>query len=284
MKSRPARRTLLSMAFALACAATAAQAVAPPSARAADQPATGAATAKTDVATAAIDPATAIPMFGDLPAAAAEAATSAAPGAEKIGGNAPLRRRGAGSASSAAPSGQAAPSDSSSWLRTVLSLAAVTGLILLLAWGYRAVMRGAGGAWLARPRQPAVLDVLARTAVTQRLGLCLVRVGPRMVLVGVGTDRLTALDVIDDADLTAKLAGHLAAPHGAASRTAPDPAEIPDFRQMLAREADESLGAPADSHAISADEPESADDVRLLRLRGQLSGALQRLRAAAGAE
>lgn len=207
----------------------------------------------------------AISMFGDPPPA-----TSGS-------GATPVRRHG-GSAATRAPTGTAGGTDAGNWLRTVLSLGAVTGLILLLAWGYRGVMRSTGAAWLGRSRQPAVLDVLARTSLTPKLGICLVRVGPRMVLVGVGADQLTALDVIDDADLTAKLAGRIATPAAehADARDAAQSATARDFQQLLAQESEDSLNASADR------EPESPDGVRLLQLRGQLSGALRRLRAAAG--
>ncbi|RMF81313.1 MAG: hypothetical protein D6744_07280, partial [Planctomycetota bacterium] len=92
------------------------------------------------------------------------------------------------------------------WWRSIGSLAAVVALIVLLAWGYRAA---ATSGWniVGRPRRPGVVQVISRAALSPRQSICLVRVGPRMVLVGVTADHVRPLDVIDDAALVAQLAG-----------------------------------------------------------------------------
>lgn len=96
---------------------------------------------------------------------------------------------------------------STSWVRSTASLAGVVALIVLLAWGYRTFAGGGRLALAGRARRPGLIEVISRTSLSARQSLCLVRVGPRLVLVGVSGDRLSALDVIDDADLTARLAG-----------------------------------------------------------------------------
>ena len=92
------------------------------------------------------------------------------------------------------------------WARTIGSLAAVVALIMLLAWGYRAV---AGGplSLAGRGRVAGLIDVVSRTAVSPRQTLVLVRIGPRMVLLGVSPERIERLDNIDDAELVSRLAG-----------------------------------------------------------------------------
>jgi len=89
------------------------------------------------------------------------------------------------------------------------ALAGVVGLILLLAWGYRA-MAGGNLPLLGKARRPGLIDVVSKTPLSARQSLCLVRIGPRLVLIGQGQETLHALDVIDDADLVAKLAGESA--------------------------------------------------------------------------
>jgi flagellar biogenesis protein FliO len=93
-------------------------------------------------------------------------------------------------------------------VRTSASLAGVVGLIILLAWGYRAAS-GASGRLGRRLRaaQPGLIQILARTSLGPRQGLYLVRVGPQLVLLGTTHDSLRALTVVQDADLAARLAG-----------------------------------------------------------------------------
>lgn len=109
----------------------------------------------------------------------------------------------------ASPAGNSPPRAAAagpSWTRTVAALAAVVALIALLAWGYRAF--GGGGVGHAlRQRRPGIIQIISRAPISPRQSLCLVRVGPRLVLIGVSPDRMQSLDVIADAELTARLAG-----------------------------------------------------------------------------
>jgi flagellar biogenesis protein FliO len=151
---------------------------------------------------------------------------SIGPHAEQAAGT-PLRRS-SGGRPSAASGGS--PRDSSPvWLQTLVPLGAVVGLFLLLAWGYRAVT-GAGRARIGHGLQSAAIEVLGRVGLTARHSLCLVRIGPKLVLVGVGGDRLTMLDVLNDAEAVAAVAGR-------AAQRSPGP----EFQRCLEREAREYL-------------------------------------------
>lgn len=174
---------------------------------------------------------------GHTPAAVPDPWDAIAPDRDRV-----LRRRSAPQA--APPVGTGARAASSGWLRTAGSLAAVVGLIMLLAWGYRAV---AGGSLslAGRGRVAGLIDVVSRTAVSPRQVLVLVRVGPRMVLLGVGPERIETLDTIDDAELVSSLAG-------VAAGARPDSPSA-EFRSALhaqethyaALEAEQSAAAPA---------------------------------------
>lgn len=98
----------------------------------------------------------------------------------------------------------AQPALGASWLRTMLSLGVVVILVVLLAAGWRAVTGGSltpKGAGRAR----GAVQMLARTPISARQSLCLVRVGSRVMLIGQSPDALTALGDVDDAALLGAL-------------------------------------------------------------------------------
>jgi flagellar biogenesis protein FliO len=138
----------------------------------------------------------------------------------------PLKRR----STAGRPSVLAGKSENSGrpWMRTLGALAGVVGLIVLLAWGYRAI---AGGSlpMIGNARRPGMIDVISKTSLSARQSLCLVKIGPRLVLIGQSQDSLRALDVIDDADLAAKLVGE-------AAQRRPDSSQA-EFQDCLEREA-----------------------------------------------
>lgn len=169
----------------------------------------------------------------------------------------PIPRRAPGIASRA-PSAEQPAAPVSPWSRTFGSLAAVIGLIGLLAWGYRAVTTSG---FSRRGRRTGVIEIVSRTALSPRQALVLVRVGSRMVLVGTTHERLTALDVIDDAEQCARLAGE----ELRESRGAPG-----TFQALLERHAADLGDEPA--------RPASP----LARACGTLQAAMQRIRAKAG--
>lgn len=161
------------------------------------------------------------------------------------------------------------PAGSGSWARTTLALGGVVGLILLLAWGYRQVAAHGGRlGFTGRGRHAGLIEVISRTALSPRQAVCLVRVGPRLVLLGVSPDAIRTLDVIQDPELVAALAGQ--ALRGRAE------SETAAFASCLEREARgyRRESAPA--------EPPAPDARRLAALKEQLAGTLARLRAAGG--
>lgn len=98
--------------------------------------------------------------------------------------------------------------NSSLW-RTLGALAAVLALIAFVAWGYRQLSNQPGFPLAGRFRRPNAIEILARQNITPRQSIVLIRVGPRIVLVGQSPDRLAALDVIADHQLAAQIAGDL---------------------------------------------------------------------------
>jgi len=88
------------------------------------------------------------------------------------------------------------------WLRTLAALAVVVALILVLRWVLRRLSPGAR----ARP-MPEAVEVLARTNVSARQQLLLVRLGRRLVLVGSGPEGMSTLaEVTDPGEVDALLA------------------------------------------------------------------------------
>ncbi|HOF17697.1 MAG TPA: flagellar biosynthetic protein FliO [Phycisphaerae bacterium] len=83
------------------------------------------------------------------------------------------------------------------WGRTLAALAIVVGLIFLLRW----VLRRMGSPAAAR-RGP--MEVIARTTVSGRQQLLLVRLGERLLVVGSGPEGMTSLgEVRDPAEVAA---------------------------------------------------------------------------------
>ena len=78
------------------------------------------------------------------------------------------------------------------WWRTALALGLVVGLIFLA----RYLMRRLGGG--AAKAGGGAIDVLARTSVSPRQQLLLVRLGRRLLLVGSGPEGMTPLSEITD--------------------------------------------------------------------------------------
>ncbi len=87
----------------------------------------------------------------------------------------------------------------------VLPLAIVVALILGVAWVVKRFMpasrmlTGAG-----------VLEIVARLPLSGKQSLLLVKMGRRLILLGVTAERITSLDVLDDPEQVAPLLGELA--------------------------------------------------------------------------
>ena len=147
-----------------------------------------------------------------------------------------------------------------SWLRSTLALAAVLGIIGVIALGSRR--------WVA-PRvgaRPGLIHVLGRVPIAGKQSLLLVRVGPQAVLIGMSHDRMTPLSVFDDPNVVASLAGQAV---GGEER----------FREKLAieqmeYEASDPTEAPPESSECG---PTAVG--RLSQLRRRLNGTLEKLGA-----
>lgn len=170
-----------------------------------------------------------------------------------------IKRRSAGAGNDASAAKKVQPTTSGSWMRSVGSLAAVVAVILFLAWGAKALARG--GPLAGRAKRPGVIEIISRTALSPKQSLCLVRVGQRMVLVGVTQDSLRTLDVIQDPGAVAALAGDATAARSASDERA--------FRQSLERE------------VVQYDEPRPATGIGANDVRQRLTQALARVRGAA---
>jgi len=84
----------------------------------------------------------------------------------------------------------------------LLAVLAMIGAVALLVKRFmpaRRLLTGAG-----------VLDIVARTPLSGKQSLVLVKMGRRLILLGVSPDRVSALDVVDDPDQVATLIGEVA--------------------------------------------------------------------------
>lgn len=156
--------------------------------------------------------------------------------------------------------------ESGGWLRSVGSLIAVVGLIVLLAWGYRVVMT-ARGAGLMSGGRAGLVEVVSRTALSPRHSACLVRIGRRLVLIGVSAERLTPLDVISDPEQVSSLLGQ-------AQRDRSDSATRA-FKEDLSAQSRGFVEEPVDERV-------TPDGDRVERARVALTDALNRVRKGLG--
>ncbi|HKQ46542.1 MAG TPA: flagellar biosynthetic protein FliO [Phycisphaerae bacterium] len=113
--------------------------------------------------------------------------------------------------------------------KMVWPLAAVLGTITLAAWALRKWSAGAG-----RLGSTGAITVLARHYLSSKQSLCLVRLGNRVVLLGVTPDSITAVADLERGDAAGLLAGIERARPGsffnALAGIAPAPASNPATR------------------------------------------------------
>lgn len=95
-----------------------------------------------------------------------------------------------------------ASSSSSGWIRTVLSLAVVLGLIFALKWAMRKYSPGK-----AAPAQSKLVEVLFRTPISPKHQVMLIRVGQRVLVVGAGAEGMNTLAEISDPEQVAEVLG-----------------------------------------------------------------------------
>ena len=84
--------------------------------------------------------------------------------------------------------------------RTVLAL----GVVAVMIFALRFLLKRFGGGWHGR-RGSAPMSVLARTSVSARQQLLLVRLGRRLILVGSGPEGMAPLAEVSDPDEVAEL-------------------------------------------------------------------------------
>lgn len=127
----------------------------------------------------------------------------------------PMFQQGSNGNSNSAPSSQAlalpeeAPTPSpgifSTLARLVLALAVTVGLIVLTVWGLKWVWEKKGlSQWTEDGK---VVRVLASTYLSPRKTIHLVEVGKRILVVGVGGDEMSCLDVIREPEEVESLRG-----------------------------------------------------------------------------
>jgi flagellar biosynthetic protein FliO len=131
----------------------------------------------------------------------------------------------------------------------------VLALIAGLAWGARRWLNG-----MNRATGGAAIDILARQFVSSKQTLCLVRLGRRVVLLGVTPDRMTTLCEISDPEEAALLVASI------------ETRRPQSFTSAMAR-------LTAQDDAGDVDEP--AEDGAAVMPVGQLSAASARVRALA---
>ncbi len=107
-------------------------------------------------------------------------------------------KKGADGETSSGQAGKPSP------LRSLASLAGVIGLMLLLGWLFRRfVLGGKGG------NGHSVIEVLARSPVTSKQTLCLVKLDRRLLLVGLSPNHMASLFSFEEPDEIARIMGLL---------------------------------------------------------------------------
>lgn len=89
--------------------------------------------------------------------------------------------------------------------RLIFALAVTLGLIVLTIWGLKWVWEKKG--WNQWAEEGKVIRVLASTYLSPRKTIHLVEVGKRILVVGVGGDEMTCLDVIREPEEVEALRG-----------------------------------------------------------------------------
>lgn len=136
----------------------------------------------------------------------------------------------------------------------MLVLAVIVGAVLLVRRLVPSVRRMSGG----------VVEILGRSHLSPKQSLALVRIGRRVLLVGVAPERLSTLCEIDEPQEVAELLGR-------SSRRLGDG---PHFDELLS-----GAAAGFDESSQQAGELTSGPSDRLHRAKGQLRGLLSKLKS-----
>lgn len=184
-----------------------------------------------------------------------------------------LRRLGASFEDGESPEAGFSGAGDAGWvLQTITALGIVLGLLLLLRWGW---MRLSGTQTAAAT---PVVEVLSRTPVAPRSHVLLLRIGPRILIVGDSGGGLRTLGSVDDEQEVADLLGAINAGR-------PDSISR-NFQQLLSRfgsaqDEQAQSGAFDPAHAGPWDvEDDGRDHAEHLfdRTRHNLSGLASRIR------
>ena len=162
------------------------------------------------------------------------------------------------------PKPKAGPVTGGAIWRTVLSLVLV--LVLIVGGSY----------WLRRfsPRgspfrRAGGLEIIARNHINPKQSMCLVRVGSRLLLVGLSPNHMASLDVIDDPEEISQVLGHIETDRsGSISNT---------FGRLFHRESRQYPPEEVDEEPMEMD---SQDEERkpYLQVRGELAGLLNKVK------
>ncbi len=190
----------------------------------------------------------------------------------------PVERRGGRMSGRVAGGGSAttggAAAASSSWLGRIQGLwplAVVLALIGALALLARRILPSR---WQGGPGGRGMVEVLGRQHLSARQSVALLRVGRRIVVIGITPDKLTHLDTITDPDEVAELVGRsVSLRDGSLSRT---------FEREVLREA--AAYEPSDHADLSAEAGGPATDraAAYVTARQQLRGLLSKVRSLTG--
>lgn len=148
--------------------------------------------------------------------------------------------------------------------RSMFSLLVVLALIVGAAYLFRRFMPSAN-----RFSKNSGLEVLARCGIGPKQSICLVKIGPRLVLMGLSPNHMAALDVINDADEVATILGGLetSAPESISST----------FGKFFHQEAGEFSDETEElSETQGKDKPVEAQQIHLARR--ELSGLLEKVK------
>jgi flagellar biosynthetic protein FliO len=155
-----------------------------------------------------------------------------------------------------------------SWYRSgltslVIVLAAIAGVTLLVRRLLPSMRNVSGG----------VVEILGRNHLSPKQSLALVRIGRRLLLVGITPERLSTLCEIDEPQEVADLLGR-------APRRANEGENFDELLSGAARVFEEAEAASPRSRAHDSTMPELRSSYgRLNQAKGQLQGLLSKLKA-----
>ena len=160
---------------------------------------------------------------------------------------------------------EASPVTAGAIWRTALSLVLVLALIV------------GGSYWLRRfsPRGKAFshaggIEIIARNHVNPKQSMCLVKVGPRLVLVGLSPNHMASLDVIDDPDEVSQLLGHVETDRpNSISNT---------FGKLFHRESKHYKPEDGENQELELDSQEEEERKPYFQARGELAGLLNKVK------